>query len=304
MILVRRFTEADDVAGFHAARGVLTAEGGKSSHAALIARGMGRPCVAGASALEIDADEEVVRVGETELHAGDTIAIDGSTGLVTVDEVELIVPGISGEFERVLEWADEIRRLGRAGQRRQRGGRRARARLRRRGNRPLSHRAHVLRLGPRGAGPRDVHRRRAPAAGGGAVGRRRRGRARRDGVSRGPRSPRRAPARRLRGDLPRDGGAAGHRAAARSAAARVPPRVALRGRARGRGGGRGGRRGPRATGARSRARGDEPDARVARRSGSRSCSARSTRCRHGRSSRRCSTSAATASGPRSRSCCR
>ncbi len=112
VILVRRFTEADDVAGFHAARGVLTAEGGKSSHAALIARGMGRPCVAGASALEIDADEEVVRVGETELHAGDTIAIDGSTGLVTVDEVELIVPGISGEFERVLEWADEIRRLG------------------------------------------------------------------------------------------------------------------------------------------------------------------------------------------------
>jgi pyruvate,orthophosphate dikinase len=112
VILVRRFTEAEDVAGFHAARGILTAEGGKSSHAALVARGMGRPCVAGASMLEIDSAAGVLRVGETELHAGDPIAIDGSTGLVTVDEVELIAPRISDEFERVLEWADEIRRLG------------------------------------------------------------------------------------------------------------------------------------------------------------------------------------------------
>ena len=112
VILVRRFTEAEDVAGFHAARGILTAEGGKSSHAALVARGMGRPCVAGASTLEIDAANGVVRVGETELHAGDRIAIDGSTGLVTQDEVELIAPRISDEFERVLGWADEIRRLG------------------------------------------------------------------------------------------------------------------------------------------------------------------------------------------------
>ena len=112
VILVRRFTEAEDVAGFHAARGILTAEGGKSSHAALVARGMGRPCVAGASALEVDAAAEVVRVGDTELRAGDRIAIDGSSGLVTADEVELIAPRISGEFERVLEWADEVRRLG------------------------------------------------------------------------------------------------------------------------------------------------------------------------------------------------
>ncbi len=112
VILVRRFTEAEDVAGFHAARGILTAEGGKSSHAALVARGMGRPCVAGASTLEIDATNGVLKAGETELRAGDRIAIDGSTGLVTVDEVELIAPGIGPEFERVLGWADEIRRLG------------------------------------------------------------------------------------------------------------------------------------------------------------------------------------------------
>ena len=112
VILVRQFTEAEDVAGFHAARGILTAEGGKSSHAALVARGMGRPCVAGASVLEIDSEKGVVAVGETELHAGDRIAIDGSSGLVTVDEVDLIEPRISDEFEPVLEWADEIRRLG------------------------------------------------------------------------------------------------------------------------------------------------------------------------------------------------
>ena len=78
--------------------------GRQSSHAALVARGMGRPCVAGATVLEIDAEKGVVAVGETELHAGDLIAIDGSSGLVTVDEVELIEPRISDEFDRVLEW--------------------------------------------------------------------------------------------------------------------------------------------------------------------------------------------------------
>ena len=68
---MRRFTEAEDVAGFYAARGILTAEGGKASHAALVARGMGRPCVAGASELRIDEDAGIVRVRETELAAGE-----------------------------------------------------------------------------------------------------------------------------------------------------------------------------------------------------------------------------------------
>jgi pyruvate,orthophosphate dikinase len=111
-ILVRPFTEADDVAGFAAARGILTSEGGKASHAALVARGMGKPCVCGASELEIDLERGRVRVGDRELQAGDWIAIDGSTGRVTDERVPLIRPQPSAEFETVLSWADEIRRLG------------------------------------------------------------------------------------------------------------------------------------------------------------------------------------------------
>ena len=89
VVLVRPFTEADDVHGFFAAQGILTAEGGKASHAALVARGMGKPCVAGASALRIDVEARVLRVGEVELREGDLIAIDGSTGRVTADDVPL-----------------------------------------------------------------------------------------------------------------------------------------------------------------------------------------------------------------------
>ena len=80
VILVRPFTEAEDVAGFYAAQGILTAEGGKASHAALVARGMGRPAVTGASALDIDLVKHELRVGDTLLHEGDCIAIDGTTG--------------------------------------------------------------------------------------------------------------------------------------------------------------------------------------------------------------------------------
>ena len=112
VILVRPFTEADDIAGFHAARGILTAQGGKASHAALVARGMGRPCVAGASEVKVDLDAGTVRIGGTELAAGDFIAIEGTTGRVTADEVPLIEPEISREFDEVLGWADELRRLG------------------------------------------------------------------------------------------------------------------------------------------------------------------------------------------------
>ena len=112
VILVRRFTQAEDVAGFHAARGILTSEGGKSSHAALVARGMGRPCVCGAATLDVDAEHEVVRVDGRELHAGERIAIDGSSGVVTLTDVNLIRPEITDEFARVLGWADEVRRLG------------------------------------------------------------------------------------------------------------------------------------------------------------------------------------------------
>jgi pyruvate,orthophosphate dikinase len=112
VILVRPFTEADDVAGFHAARGILTAEGGKASHAALVARGMGRPCVCGASDLEVDPERELLRVDGRQLVAGDLIAIDGSTGAITLDDVPLILPEIGAEFREVLGWADATRRLG------------------------------------------------------------------------------------------------------------------------------------------------------------------------------------------------
>jgi pyruvate,orthophosphate dikinase len=112
VILVRPFTEADDVAGFAAARGILTAQGGKASHAALVARGMGRPCVAGASEVKVDAEAGVVRIGDVELEAGDQIAIEGTTGKVTADEVPLIEPELSEEFAEVLRWSDELRRLG------------------------------------------------------------------------------------------------------------------------------------------------------------------------------------------------
>ena len=112
VILVRPFTEADDVAGFHAARGILTAQGGKASHAALVARGMGRPCVTGASEVKVDLDRGVVRIGEVDLAAGDLIAIEGTTGRVTADEVPLIEPELGEDFLQVLRWSDELRRLG------------------------------------------------------------------------------------------------------------------------------------------------------------------------------------------------
>ena len=93
---MRPFTEAEDVAGFAAARGILTSEGGKASHAALVARGMGRPCVCGASEIDVDVDQGLVHVNGRELRGGQMIAIDGSTGAITLDDVPLIDPGDLG----------------------------------------------------------------------------------------------------------------------------------------------------------------------------------------------------------------
>ncbi len=111
VILVRPFTDAEDVAGFHAAKGILTSEGGKASHAALVARGMGRPAVVGAQALQIDLKARTVSVEGTRLSAGDAIAIDGTTGRVTVDDVPLVEARVDENFDTVLGWADEIRRM-------------------------------------------------------------------------------------------------------------------------------------------------------------------------------------------------
>ena len=112
VVLVRPFTEADDVAGFFAARGILTSEGGKASHAALVARGMGRPAVTGASDLEIDVAQREIRANGTTLRDGDSIAIDGTSGIVTMDDVPLVAPQVDENFEKVLAWSDEIRKLG------------------------------------------------------------------------------------------------------------------------------------------------------------------------------------------------
>ncbi len=111
VILVRPFTEADDVAGFHAAKGILTSEGGKASHAALVARGMGRPAVVGASALKIDLGARTISVDGTTVNEGDFIAIDGTKGCVTIEDVSLIDARVDEYFDRVLGWADELRRL-------------------------------------------------------------------------------------------------------------------------------------------------------------------------------------------------
>jgi pyruvate,orthophosphate dikinase len=112
VILVRPFTDAEDVAGFHAAKGILTSEGGKASHAALVARGMGRPAVVGADAVAIDLAAKTITVDGTELHEGDRIAIDGTKGSVTVDDVPLVDATVDENFEQVLHWADELRALG------------------------------------------------------------------------------------------------------------------------------------------------------------------------------------------------
>ncbi len=121
VILARRFTEAEDVAGFHAAKGILTSEGGKASHAALVARGMGRPCVSGAHTLEIDVAAEEIRLatdgdagprGTVIARAGDRLVIDGSSGVVTTDDVPLVEATMSDEFRTVLGWADDLRELG------------------------------------------------------------------------------------------------------------------------------------------------------------------------------------------------
>jgi pyruvate, orthophosphate dikinase len=112
VILVRPFTEADDVAGFHAAVGILTAEGGKASHAALVARGMGRPAVTGAAALDIDLKLGEVRIDDLVLHGGDFIAIDGTNGLITNDDVPLVEAHIDARFETILRWSDELRQVG------------------------------------------------------------------------------------------------------------------------------------------------------------------------------------------------
>ncbi len=112
VILVRPETKPDDIHGLMAAEGVLTVHGGKTSHAAVVARGMGKPAVCGASAIFIDVKKKFFRVNEQEFKEGDVITIDGSNGQVVKGEAPLLEPEISGEFDELLTMADEIRKLG------------------------------------------------------------------------------------------------------------------------------------------------------------------------------------------------
>jgi pyruvate, orthophosphate dikinase len=111
VILVRWETTPDDIHGLIQAQGVLTAHGGMTSHAAVVARGMGKPCVAGCDGLDIDTGAKTVRIGGHQLREGDVITIDGGTGRVIVGEVPLVPPAINEDFETILEWADDVRRL-------------------------------------------------------------------------------------------------------------------------------------------------------------------------------------------------
>jgi pyruvate,orthophosphate dikinase len=112
VILVRVETSPEDIHGMHAAEGILTTRGGMTSHAAVVARGMGKPCVSGAGSLRVDYAGNTMTVAGQTYRKGDVITIDGSTGQVLVGQVKMIEPELSGEFATLMGWADKLRRLG------------------------------------------------------------------------------------------------------------------------------------------------------------------------------------------------
>jgi pyruvate, orthophosphate dikinase len=112
VILVRVETSPEDIHGMHAAQGILTARGGMTSHAAVVARGMGRPCVSGAGSISIDLSARAMRVGGVEVREGETITIDGSSGEVMLGAVATVQPELVGDFGTLMAWADAHRRLG------------------------------------------------------------------------------------------------------------------------------------------------------------------------------------------------
>jgi pyruvate,orthophosphate dikinase len=111
VILVRIETSPEDIHGMHAAQGILTARGGMTSHAAVVARGMGRPCVSGAGSVSIDYKSRRMRVGAQEVREGETITIDGATGEVMLGAVATVQPALAGDFGTLMAWADKVRRL-------------------------------------------------------------------------------------------------------------------------------------------------------------------------------------------------
>ena len=111
VLLVRPETTPDDIHGIIAAQGILTSRGGMTSHAAVVARGMGKPCVCGCEQVNIDLTRRVMVLGEREFPEGELISIDGSTGKVILGETPLIEPSLTSEFRELLGWADQRRRL-------------------------------------------------------------------------------------------------------------------------------------------------------------------------------------------------
>ena len=110
-ILVRIETSPEDIQGMHAAKGILTARGGMTSHAAVVARGMGRPCVSGSSEIDINYNQKIFKTSSVEIKEGDIITIDGSTGRIILGNVPTVKPEISGDFSELMSWADNIRKL-------------------------------------------------------------------------------------------------------------------------------------------------------------------------------------------------
>ena len=111
VILVREETKPEDIHGFFASQGVLTSRGGKTSHAAVVARGMGKPCVAGAEGIHVDVKLRIAKIGEKILHEGDYITIDGGTGNVYQGIIPTVEPTFSNELKTLLSWADEVAKL-------------------------------------------------------------------------------------------------------------------------------------------------------------------------------------------------
>ena len=111
VILVRVETSPEDIHGMHAAEGILTTRGGMTSHAAVVARGMGKPCVSGAGSLRVDYRTQTLTAGGTVLKKGDILTIDGATGQVLAGRVPMLEPVLAGEFATVMKWADELRSL-------------------------------------------------------------------------------------------------------------------------------------------------------------------------------------------------
>jgi len=110
-ILVRIETSPEDINGMHAAKGILTARGGMTSHAAVVARGMGKPCVSGSSEIKIDYENKLFKSGNYEVKEGEIITIDGGSGKIMLGEVPTVKPDISGDFSKIMSWADKYRKL-------------------------------------------------------------------------------------------------------------------------------------------------------------------------------------------------